>query len=357
MQNTNVKPARRARSINLQQLLAPAVLILLYVFFSFTGTNFFGYDGLKQIFQSCYYIGFMAFGVTFVIITGGIDLSLGSTMLCSALIGGVAYKMWNLPLPLCLIIVLAIGAFFGLCNGLMIAKLKLPPFIATLGTQMITLGFGSIVSKVQTMYYPTIGSPDEWFRSVFYIHDFVPDMDLKAIKEMANPLARIGYSVLKGFPTGALWLIGALVISWFLLNKTRFGRYAFAIGSNEEATRLSGVKVDRWKISVYVVCGMFAALAGIFYGAAYTTIMPGKGNGEEMNGIAAVVVGGTSMAGGSGSVAGTFIGVLLMATLKKGLASVGLQAHWQTFFTGFIVIGAVLLDNLLRKASLRKIRK
>ena len=319
------------RKINLQTLMAPAALIVLVIFFSITGKNFFSVDTVRQVLQSCYYIGYMAFGVTFVIITGGIDLSLGSNMLCSALLGGVAYKVWGWPLPMALVFVLCVGLFFGLCNGLMIAKLKLPPFIATLGTQMITLGFGSIVSRVQTMYYPTIGSPDEWFRSVFYIHG--------------------------NFPTGALWLLGAFVAAWFLLNKTRFGRYAFAIGSNEEATRLSGVKVDKWKIAVYAVCGLFTAMAGIFYGAAYTTIMPGKGNGEEMNGIAAVVIGGTSMAGGSGSMFGTLLGVLVMAVLKKGLASVGLQAHWQTFFTGFVVIGAVLLDSLLSRAALRGAKK
>lgn len=319
------------RKVDIQKLLAPAALVILYVFFSFTGRNFFGYDGLKQILQSCYYIGFMAFGVTFVIITGGIDLSLGSNMLCSALLGGVAYSVWGWPLIPSLIFVLFVGLFFGTCNGLMIAKLKLPPFIATLGTQMITLGFSSIVSKVRTMYYPTVGSTDEWFRSLFYIHGDIP--------------------------TGAAWLIGAFLVAWFLLNKTRFGRYAFAIGSNEEATRLSGVNVDKWKISVYAVCGLFTAMAGIFYGAAYTTIMPGKGNGEEMNGIAAVVIGGTSMAGGAGSMFGTLIGVLVMATLKKGLASVGLQAHWQTFFTGFVVIGAVLLDNVLNRAAIKSASK
>lgn len=319
------------KKINLQTLMAPAALIVLVIFFSITGKNFFSVDTVRQVLQSCYYIGYMAFGVTFVIITGGIDLSLGSNMLCSALLGGVAYKVWGWPLPMALVFVLCVGLFFGLCNGLMIAKLKLPPFIATLGTQMITLGFGSIVSRVQTMYYPTIGSPDEWFRSVFYIHG--------------------------NFPTGALWLLGAFAVAWFLLNKTRFGRYAFAIGSNEEATRLSGVKVDKWKIAVYAVCGLFTAMAGIFYGAAYTTIMPGKGNGEEMNGIAAVVIGGTSMAGGSGSMFGTLLGVLVMAVLKKGLASVGLQAHWQTFFTGFVVIGAVLLDSLLSRAALRGAKK
>jgi len=345
------------KKVNIQALLAPAALIVLYVFFSIFGKNFFGWDGLKQIFQSCYYIGFMAFGVTFVIISGGIDLSLGSNMMCSALLGGVAYSTWGWPLPVALMFVLCVGLFFGLCNGIMIAKVKLPPFIATLGTQMVTLGFGSIISKVKTQYYPTIGSEDAWFRSIFYIHDFIPEIGLKDIAAIENVFQRAWLTLLKGFPSGILWLVGAFLVAWFLLNKTRFGRYTFAIGSNEEATRLSGVNTDNWKIVVYAVCGLFAAMAGIFFGAAYTTITPGKGNGEEMNGIAAVVIGGTSMAGGSGSMFGTMIGVLVMATLKKGLSSVGLQAHWQTFFTGFVVIGAVLLDNVLNRAAVKSSSK
>ena len=319
------------KKINLQSLLAPVVLILLYIFFSLTGRNFFGVQGLKQILQSCYYIGYMAFGVTFVIITGGIDLSLGTNMMCSALLGGVAFSMWGWPFPLSLLFGVLVGVFFGTMNGLMIAKLKLPPFIATLGTQMITMGTGSIVSKVQTMNYPTApgaDNPAPWFRNLFYMTD-------------------------SGFPTGVIWLLGAFIVCWVLLNKTRFGRYVFAIGSNEEAARLSGVKVDKYKIMAYALCGLLAGMAGIFYSAAYTTVLPGKGNGEEMNGIAAVVIGGTSMAGGSGSLFGTLLGVLVMATLKKGLASVGLQAHWQTFFTGFVVIGAVLLDNVLNNAALK----
>lgn len=312
------------RKLNMQKLLAPAALVILYVFFSIFGKNFFGYEGFKQILQSSYYIGFMAFGVTFVIITGGIDLSIGTVMMCSAIIGGTAFTNWGWPVPLALVLVLISGLFFGFCNGLMIAKAKLPPFIATLGTMMVSQGFGSIISNVRTMHYsPTYVG--DWFRPVFYISG--------------------------NFPVGAIWLLGAFVIAAFVLNKTRLGRYNFAIGSNEEAARLSGVKTDRWKIAIYTICGLFAGFAGIFFGAAYTTITPGKGNGEELNAIAAVVIGGTSMSGGSGSMVGTLIGVLIMSTLKKGLSSVGLQAHWQTFFTGFVVIGAVLLDNARNRAA------
>ena len=148
-----------------------------------------------------------------------------------------------------------------------------------------------------------------------------------------------------------VYLLGAFLIALFILNKTRLGRYTFAIGSNQEAARLSGVRTDKWLIIVYSICGLFAGFAGIFYAAVYTTVIPGTGNGQELNAIAGVVIGGTSMSGGAGTMVGTLIGVFIMSTLKTGLASMGLQSHWQTFITGFVVIGAVLLDNARNRAS------
>lgn len=316
----------KTKKLNMQALLAPAALVIIYVFFAIFGKNFFSTYTLKTILESSYYIGFMAFGITFVIITGGIDLSIGTVMMASASIGGVAYKSWGFPLWAALILVPIIGALFGLGNGYMIAKLKLPPFIATLGTMLVSKGLGSIISNVQTQYYPTIGTTDGWFKEVFF---------------------RQGQ-----FPIGVVYLILAFVVAAFVLNKTRFGRYNYAIGSNIEATRLSGVKTEKWLIYIYGVCGLFCGLAGIFYAATYTVILPGGGGGEELNAIAAVVIGGTSMAGGSGTMLGTLIGVFIMSVLKNGLASVGLQAHYQVFFTGFVVIGAVLLDKVRSNAAL-----
>lgn len=321
--------------LNMQKALAPAALVILYVFFSIFGKNFFDTYTLKTILESSYYVGFMAFGVTFVIISGGIDLSLGSNMMCSALLGCYAYAAWGWPLWMGLVLCLLVGTFFGLMNGVMIAKFKLPPFIATLGTQMVTLGLGSIITNVQTQRYPTVGSADQWFKQVFY---------------------RCDIGSVKSFPIGAVYLFAAFILAMFLLNKTKFGRYALAIGSNEEAARLSGVKTDNWKILIYTVCGLFCAIAGIFYAACYTTVIPGTGNGLEMNGITAVIIGGTSMAGGSGSIVGTMLGVFIMSVLKTGLPAIGLQSQWQTFFTGLVVIGAVLLDQArIRSAS--KVKK
>ena len=323
------------KKLNLQALLAPAALVILYVFFAIFGKNFFDVYTLKTILESSYYVGFMAFGVTFVIISGGIDLSLGSNMMCSALIGCYAYSKWGWPLWIGILLCVAVGTVFGFLNGVMIANFKLPPFIATLGTQMVTLGLGSIVTNIQTQRFPTVGTADEWFKQVFY---------------------RCNLFGIKGFPIGAVYLFAAFFLAIFLLNKTKFGRYALAIGSNEEAARLSGVKTDRWKILIYTVCGLFCALAGVFYAACYTTVIPGTGNGLEMNGITAVIIGGTSMAGGSGSIVGTMIGVFIMSVLKNGLPAIGLQSQWQTFFTGLVVIGAVLLDQARIRAASR-IRK
>lgn len=323
------------KKFDMQKLLAPAALVLLYIIFSIFGNNFLSADMLKNILESSYYIGFMAFGVTFVIMTGGIDLSLGTVMMSSALLGGYAFKC-GLPLWISVLLCLAVGMGFGLLNGILIAKLKLPPFIATLGTQMMSMGLGSIITRVQSQTWPTasmeVGS---WFKKVFIRADI------------------FGIS---GFPVGALWLAAFFVIAALILHKTKFGRYIYAIGSNEEATRLSGINTDNIKVAVYTLCGLFVGMAAIFYAGAYTTITPGTGTGQEMNGITGVIIGGTSMAGGSGTMAGTLIGVFVMSVLKNGLASCGLQAPWQTFLTGAVVIGAVLLD-IFRTKTANRVKK
>lgn len=314
------------KSNSLQKILALGALVVLYVFFSFFGHNFFSTATLVNILNSSYYIGFLAIGETFTIISGGIDLSVGTVMMCSALIGGVAYSVWHWPIAVALGLVIVIATLFGILNGIIIAKLKLPPFIATLGTMMITMGFGAIISKVMTMRYPTVTDPDGWFKFVFY-------------------------KTQSGFPIGAVWLAGFFVLASVILGKTRLGRYTFAMGSNEEATRLSGVGVDNWKIGVYAVAGLFAGLGGIVYISAYTSIIPGTGNGIELLAIAGAVIGGTSLAGGIGTLSGTLIGVYIMSILKQGLMSMNLQGQWQTFFTGVVVIGAVMLDNWRNKKA------
>jgi ribose transport system permease protein len=315
------------KSDGLQKILAMSALVILYIFFSIFGRNFSSLETLVNILAASYYIGFLAIGETFVIITGGIDLSVGTVMICSALIGGVAWEKWNWPIGIALVMVIIIGTLFGLLNGVFVAKLKIPPFVATLGTMMISMGTGAIVSKVMTVHYPAITDPDGWFKFVFF--------------KTANR-----------FPIGAVWLAGFIVIASLILGKTLLGRYIYSIGSNEEATRLSGVAVDRCKIAVYGLSGLFAGLGGIVFIAAYSSVIPASGTGMELLAIAGVVIGGTSLAGGIGTISGTLIGVYIMSILRQGLMSMNLQSQWQTFFTGIVVIAAVVLDNYrIRKAS------
>jgi len=307
------------KNMQLQKLLAFTVLVVLYVFFAIMGRNYFSTDTALVILSSAYWIGFLAIGVTFVIITGGIDLSIGTSMICSALIGGMLFRDYNLPLWTCLIIVVLIGTTFGLINGLLVTRLKLPPFIATLGIMMVARGFGSIATSTAAKTYPSMHDEGgTWFARVFLRAD--------------------------AFPSGALWLLAFFVLAFIVLNKTKLGRYIFAIGSNEEAVRLSGVNVAVWKTAAYVISGFSMGVAAIFYAAFATTINPGTGNGFELEAIAGVIIGGTSLSGGIGSITGTMIGVFIMAILKTGLSSMNLPAPFQLFFTGLVVIGAVWLD-------------
>jgi len=306
-----------------QRLYALVAMILIYALFAVFGRNFFSFETAVNILDASYYIGFLAIGVTFVIITGGIDLSIGTVAMCSAMIGGVAWEKWGLPFIAGLVIILVSGALFGLLNGFLVSRLKLPPFIATLGTMMISLGISSIVSKVQTVNFPSRTSEEGWFKSVF--------------SKVQLPSGAM-------LPTGAILLLAVLLIAFVVLNKTKVGRYTFAIGSNEEAVRLSGVNVVFWKTIPYIISGLCAGMAGIAYASTYTTVVPGAGQGFELDAIAGVVIGGTSLSGGVGSVFGTLIGVMIMSILRIGLPSMDLQPHYQKLFTGIVVIIAVLMD-------------
>jgi ribose transport system permease protein len=320
---------KSAREKSLSKLMAPAALVILYVIFGIFGRNFFSYPTLVNIIDAAYYIGFISIGVTFVIITGGIDLSVGTVMMCGAIVGGTAYKVWGWPIGLSLVLIILVAIAFGFFNGLMVSRLKMPPFIVTLGTMMISMGVGSIVSNVQSATFPTRAVADGWFKSIF-----------KIINDK-------GVSI----PTGAFVLLAVALVSWIILNYTKMGRYIYAIGSNKEAARLSGVNVKRWEMMAYVIAGTYAGIGGISYAAIYTTVIPAQGQGFELYAIAGAVIGGTSLAGGVGTILGTVIGVFIMSVLSVGLPAMDLQAHYQTFFTGVVVVGAVLLDMYRNKRA------
>ena len=310
-----------------QQLMALAALVILYVYFAIFGRRFLSPSTFVSILDSSYYIGFLAIGMTFVIITAGIDLSSGTVMVGSALVGGVAYNVWHLPIAVSLLVVLLTGVLFGVGNGVLVGFLHLPPFIATLGMQFVSLGLCAVIAQVQTQTYPSLVSPDGWFKKVLY---------------KANSL-----------PVGIIWLAAFFAVAWFILKRTKLGRYTYAIGSNEEAVELSGVMVSTWKFWVYVLNGFFCGLAGIIYAATFSSITPQPGNGQEMYAIAACVIGGTSLAGGVGSLWGTIIGVFVISVLKTGLLSMGLPVQWQQCLIGVVVVLAVLLDVIRSRRARR----
>jgi ribose transport system permease protein len=319
---------QRFRERGLKWALAPGALVILYVFFGLFGRNYFSYPTLVNIIDAAYYIGFISMGVTFVIISGGIDLSIGTVMMASAIIGGTALKH-GFPMVPSLLLIVVVGVAFGFFNGIFVSRLKMPPFIVTLGTMMISMGVGSIVSNVSSATFPIRGQPGGWFKDIFLY------------------LSPTGGAL----PTGAFLLAAVAVICHILLTNTKLGRYTYAIGSNMEAARLSGVDVKRWQMLVYVIAGATAGIGGISYAAIYTTVLPAQGQGFELYAIAAAVIGGTSLAGGIGTIWGTIIGVFIMSVLATGLPSLNLEAHYQTFFTGVIVIGAVLLDMYRNKRA------
>lgn len=223
----------------LQKFLTVVALLILYVFFCLAGRNFFTFDTFSLILRNSYFIGFLAIGVTFVIITGGIDLSIGSLALFAAMVGGVLINNFKVPMWAVLVIVIAVATSAGFINGFLISYFNLPPFIATLGMLMVTKGLSGIISKSQTIYYPTITDPD-------------------------YGLFRVLFNATKSnFPSGFIMLAVFIIISVIVLTKTIVGRYIFALGSNEEAARLSGIKTNKWKIISYTIAGFFCGIGGL----------------------------------------------------------------------------------------------
>lgn len=312
-----------------QQAVVVLALIVICIVFAIMTDKFMQATTFTNIAKSAYYIAFMAIGVTFVISTGGIDLSIGTVAICSALVGGTLMEN-GVPMVIVLLVIILTGFIFGLINGILVSRFKLPAFIATLGTMMMSRGLGSIISKTRTISFPQGDAPGAWFRELFMITNdkgFLP----------------------RNFPTGFVLLAIIALIMAVILNKTKIGRYTLAIGSNKEATRLSGINVAKYETIAYIISGVFAALAGIAYVSVFSTAQPNTGNGFELDAIAGVVIGGTSLAGGVGSIVGTIIGVFIMTVLKIGFPYIGVQSHYQLFITGIILVFAVYMDILNRR--------
>ncbi len=325
------------RTTGKQNIVIVLAAIVLFVVFTMINKNFSNRDNILVMTKSLVPYAIMALGVTFVIATGGIDLSIGTVCIGSAVLAGALCKttvsaeegmLW-LTIP----IILVASLVFGLINGLLVAKCKIAPFIATLGTMLVSRGMTAVVAEVSrgltsAVKYPTTG----WFQKVF--------------------------TSLDGFPIGLVWVLGLTIICMIVMYKTKVGRYILAIGSNEEAARLSGINVDKYKIIAYCIGGLFAGIAALFYTAANPSLPLSTGNGMELDAIAGVYIGGTSTTGGAASIAGTILGSMILVIIRQGLnfamatGSTGVSATFITYaVTGVIVVGAVLLDVYKKKSA------
>ena len=304
------------------------IVIALYIFFYAMSPNFRKYTTLLSILDYSYYIVLMAIGVTFPLITGGVDLSIGTGLICYSLAGGYLVIHCGWPTWAGLLITVAFGVAIGTLNGFIVAVMDLPPFLATLCTCMITRGLGSICSKNFGISWPVAGSPGSEFRNF--------------VKLVVNKTK---------YPIGFLWVILIVLLMSFVLNHTKVGRYTIAIGSNKEAARLSGINVKKYHILAYTISGLFAGLAAVAYSAVFATVQPGSGAGFELEAIGGAIMGGVSATGGYGSIIGSLVGVFVICLLKTGLPFIGLQANWQQIITGLVLVGAVLVDLLKNKKS------
>ncbi len=326
----SVAPRRTlVRNDALQRVLAFGALIVLFVVFSLASPNFLQFNNIVGILLATAVNGVLALGVTFVIITGGIDLSIGTVMTMAAVVTGVVIARWNLPVPVGVLVGLLAGAAAGLVNGLIIAKLKIPPFIATLGMLNVAKGLALVISGLTPIYF-----------------NDAPTFNTIAMGSVTG-------AIIPGFniPNAVLLFFLAAIIASLILTKTVLGRYTFALGSNEEAARLSGVNVDAWKIAVYSLTGLFSGLAGVIIASRLNSAQPALGQGYELDAIAAAVIGGTSLSGGEGSILGTVIGAFIISTLTNGLRILSVPQEWQTVVTGAIVVVAVYLDIVRRRSS------
>jgi ribose transport system permease protein len=313
----------------LQKVVAFVVLIALIAFFTFANPNFLTEDNLVGILQATAVNGVLGVASTLVIITGGIDLSVGTLMTFTAVMCGVVLTNWGLPLIFGVVAALLFGAICGAVSGTIIAKMRVPPFIATLGMMLLLKGLALVIAQDKPIYFNdtpnfSVISNDS------LIGVFVPSLQI---------------------PNGVLILFLAAILGSIILNRTLLGRYIFALGSNEEAARLSGVNVDFWKIVTYALGGLICGVAGLIIASRLNSAQPALGQGYELEAIAATVIGGTSLSGGRGTMLGTIIGAFIMSVLTNGLRIMGVAQEWQIVVTGVIIIVAVYVDMRLRRQA------
>jgi ribose/xylose/arabinose/galactoside ABC-type transport system permease subunit len=293
-------------------------LILLGGVLSVLTPYFLTVSNLLNIAEQTSINAIVAVGMTFVILSGGIDLSVGSIVALSGVVLGMALRDQQ-PVALAILIALAIGVICGQINGILIDRGRLPPFIVTLGMMSIARGAALVITE---------GRPISGFDPAF----------------RAIATARIGF-----VPAPVLLMAAVYLVAHFVLTRTVFGRYVYAIGGNEEATRLSGVRIHLHKTAIYAVSGLTSAVAAIILTARLNSAQPIAGMMYELDAIAATVIGGTSLMGGEGSLGGTLVGALIMGVLRNGLNLLGVSSFLQQIVIGGVIVGAVLVDTVLKR--------
>lgn len=311
----------------LQKAVAFVVLLILLLFFSLFAPNFAAWNNMVNIMQATAVNGVLGVAVTFVIISGGIDLAVGTMMTLTAVVAGLILTNLGMPLPLGVLGAMLAGAFMGGLSGVTIAKLKIPPFIATLGMMQIARGLALVLSGAKPIYFNSTPSY-QYISPESSISYLIPGLEI---------------------PNGVFVMFVVAIIASIILNRSILGRYIFALGSNEEAARLSGMNVDYWKIVTYALSGLICGVAGLLVSSRLNSAQPALGLGYELDAIAAAVIGGTSLAGGRGTILGTIIGAFIMSVLTNGLRIMGVQEEWKIVVTGLIIIIAVYVDIVLRK--------
>jgi erythritol transport system permease protein len=324
----------------LMKLRAYIALVVLLVFFSLNSPNFLTITSVITMVRHISLNAIIAIGATFVILTGGIDLSIGAIIGFTGMIaGGFIHQGIRLDfpgvtiypwVPVILLVCVLIGIFIGWINGALVSKFNVTAFIATLGTMYIFRGFALIRSNGTT--FPNLQGKPELHNTGF-------------------PL--LGQGTLLGIPYSILIMIVLVIIAAYIAKKTPFGRHVYAVGGNENAARLSGIQVKKVKTIVFMISGGCAALVGLIISSELVAAHPATGESYEMNAIAATVLGGTSLAGGRGTIGGAVLGAFVIGVLNDGMVMMGISSFWQTVIRGIVIILAVILDQMQNRGPER----
>ena len=316
---TSFDPLKKIWSAGQMELRMMGLVVVLAVILSLLSPYFFTMHNILNIMDQTVVLGIVAVGATLVILTGGIDLSVGSVMGMAGIVFGLSFPVlgFYLAVPLCLLA----GALAGCFSGILVTRVGLAPFVATVG----------MMSIARSQAYVLSGA--------------------KSINALPPQIEFLGNATVMGIPLNFICLIALYLFMWFFLSRTKLGRSVYAIGSNEEAARLAGVAVVPIKTMCYALSGFFAALASIFLSSRILSIDPLAGNGLELESIAAVVIGGASLFGGRGSIIGTLMGVFIMVLIRNGLNLMKVDPYWHGTAIGSVIIAALLLERFFRRGN------